>query len=105
MSILKNYLNKLGVKNFSELNEEEKETYRNWETTLTGRKLTDEDVGLFLESEEEETVQKLIDAVLSERDDIFLKMKLEMIRKIKTFLNTPEFEKQVLEQNINQLKQ
>ena len=103
MSILSDYLKKLGVKNYLDLNDEEKETYKSWEASLSGRKLTDDEVAVFLNTEESETINKLISSTLSERDDIFLKMKLEMIMKIKAFLNMPEFEKKMLEQNIKQL--
>lgn len=103
MDILSKYLKKLGVKSYLDLNAEEKETYKNWEESLSGRKLTDEDVATFLNTEENETIKKLIEQKLSERDDIFLKMKLDMIRKIKNFLRVPEAEKRMLEQNINNL--
>jgi hypothetical protein len=103
MNPLEKLLKKIGVKNYLELNEEEKETYKNWEESLRGRKLTDDDVANFLSTEENDTINKLISKTLSDRDDIFLKMKLEMILKIKNFLNMPEFEKKVLEQNINKL--
>jgi len=103
MSILQKYLKKIGVDNYSELNAEEKETYKVWEQGLNGKKLTDEDVATFLQVQEDETIVKLINAPLSERDDVFLKMKLEMIRKIRGFLFSPEFEKQMLERNISNL--
>lgn len=103
MSILAKYLDKLKVKEFSELTEEEKQTYREWETILSGRKLTDEDVFKFLELEQSETLSKLINPKLDVREDVFLKMKLEMILKIKVFLNSPAIERSMLEQNINNL--
>lgn len=103
MNPLEKLLKKIGVKNYLELNAEEKETYKAWEESLRGRKLTDDDVATFLNTEENETINKLIGKTLSDRDDIFLKMKLEMILRIKSFLNMPEFEKRILEQNINKL--
>ena len=103
MSILRDYLKKLKVNEFSELSEEEKATYRNWETILVGRRLTDEDTARFLDVEQQETLQKLTDPKIQGREDVFLKMKLEFIMKIKVFLNGPEMEKQMLEQNIKGL--
>lgn len=103
MNILERYLKKLNVKEFSELQSEEKETYRSWQSILEGRKLTDDDVTRFLDTELEETINKLISKSTNEREDIFLKMKLEFIRKIKYFLDGPRIEKEVLEQNIERL--
>jgi len=103
MSILKNYLKKIGVKEFSELTEEEKETYRGWEESLSGRKITDNDVAVFLKQEEDETIEKLIGSKLSERQDTFLKMKLEFTKKLIVFLNVPAMEKEMTEQSINNL--
>lgn len=99
-NILEKVLKKYGVKEFSELSDEEKQTYREWEEILSGRKLTDDDVSTFLDTEIEETVQKLITKNLKEREDIFLKMKLEFVRKIKMFLITPEMSKKLLENNL-----
>lgn len=101
-NLLQRYLRKINVKEFSELTEEEKETYRKWDAILAGRKLTDDDVKAFLDTELEESIGKLDPAALP-RVDCFLKMKIEFIRKIKGFLMTPEIERQVLEQNISQL--
>jgi len=103
MNILEKYLTKLHVKEFSELQDDEKETYRNWQSVLEGRKLTDEDVSRFLKTEEEETIQKLVSQHNKDREDTFLKMKLDFIRKIKYFLDSPRVEKEVLEQNIERM--
>jgi hypothetical protein len=101
--LLQKLLKRKGVNEFSELTEEEKETYRKWDTILAGRKLTDNDVSLFLNTELEEVLQKLTNPLLSQREDVFLKMKLEFIRKIKLFLKTPEIEKNLIEQELKQL--
>ena len=42
--LLSRFLHKVGVKNYEDLNEIEKETYRQYEVALSGRKLTDDDV-------------------------------------------------------------
>lgn len=103
MNILKKYLDKYKVKEFSELSDEEKQTYREWNAILNGRKLTDEDVATFLNDELEDVLGKLPSSLTGSREDLFLKMKLEFIRKIQRFLKGPEIEKEMLEQNINQL--
>ena len=103
MDVLRKYLQKIGVKNYLDLNDEEKETYKLWEQSLSGRKLTDDEVANFLNTEEDETIKKLIEKELSTREDIFLKMKLDMIRKMRSFLNMPALEKRMLEENIKNL--
>ncbi len=103
--ILKDYLKKIGVKEFSELTQEEKDTYRVWEETLSGRKITDEEVSDFFTNELEDVMGKITSMKLSDKEDTFLKMKLEFLRKIQNFLQGPELEKKMLEQNLhNQLK-
>lgn len=91
------------MKEFSQLEESEKETYRAWQNVLEGRKLSDEDVKRFLDIELEETIQKIVNTGNEKDLDIFLKMKLEFIRKIKYFLDGPRIEKEVLEQNIERM--
>jgi hypothetical protein len=98
---LDKFLEKIGVKEFSELNDEEKETYRAWEETLTGRKITDEDVKTFFDIQEADTIDKLISKEHNVREDIFLKVKLDMIRRIKGFLISPEVERKILENNLS----
>jgi hypothetical protein len=105
MDNLKKYLAKLGVTEFSHLSEEEKETYRKWDEVLSGRKLTDDDVKDFLDRELDDIQVRIVSPNLSVREDLFLKMNLEFIRKVKVFLMSPITEKKVLEQNINNLIQ
>ncbi len=100
MNKLELFLKKLGVNSYEDLNSEEKETYRQWELSLRGRKLTDDDVANFLATEENMTVTSLISKKLSEREDIFLKMKLDFIRKVRGFLSSPQVEKNMVESNI-----
>ena len=74
-NLLGKYLKKQGVTEFSQLTEEEKQTYREWDEVLSGRKLTDDDVKLFLDTEIEETTKKLITLGLSDRQDTCRKLK------------------------------
>jgi predicted RNase H-like nuclease len=98
--ILDRYLEKLGVGSFAELNSEERKTYKTWEESLNGRKLTDEDVADFLKGEIEDCIDKLTSKHLKERDDTFLKMKVEFIRKVQVFLGSPAMEKKMTEQQL-----
>lgn len=103
MSILSTYLKKLGVDDFSELTEEEKATYKEWEESLNGKKITDDDVAAFLAQEENEVINKLVNKKLNEREDTFLKMKLEFIRQVRGFLQLPEAQKHMVENQIKNL--
>jgi hypothetical protein len=104
MSLLSKYLEKIGVKNYNDLSEEEKKTYREWEEALSGRSLTEHEVNTFLHSELEEGIAKLTKTLTGDREDIFLKMKVEFIRSLLTFLDTPKREKETVERVItNQL--
>jgi hypothetical protein len=105
MNVLEKYLSKIGVKHFYELNTEEKATYRNWEASLNGRKITDEEIVSFFQTEAEDTINKLVSKKYNEEDDRFLKVKLDFLRKVQNFLKMPEYEKKIVEQGINKLLQ
>ena len=100
---MEKFLKKIGVNSFSELNEEEKATYREWEISLSGRKLTDKDVSDFLQMEYETAVSRLTEINLSKEDEIFRKVEVKFIKKIIGFLNGPTLEKQFAEKAIEQL--
>lgn len=101
--MLEKYLKKLGLKSYTELSPEEKETYKEWERSLSGRKLTDEEVQVFFKNEIENTTVKLINQNLQTREDIFLKMKLELLRSLMVFLDGPAREKAMVEKSIEQM--
>jgi len=100
MNILQKYLNKLGVKDYSELNDEEKATYKEWEESISGRKLTDEDVKQFLDQELQTAITKLVEVNLSVEDQAFRKAEVKMIQKIQRFLESPIIEKQMMEKQL-----
>mgnify|MGYP001053536782 CR=1 FL=1 len=98
--ILNQTLRKLGV-TYKDLNQEERDTFNAWRDALSGRELTDEDVKNFLDTEFNESVKKLSTSENSKELDMFLKMKVDFIIKIKEFLASPETEKRMVEQQIN----
>lgn len=98
--ILDRYLKKIGVTSFLDLNEEERKTYREMEVSLSGRRLTDEDVARFFASELEDTISKLPLQRLGSKDDTFLKVKLDFLRNVQHFLDTPRIEKEQTEATI-----
>lgn len=98
--ILDRLLQKIGVNSVEELTPEERETYRTWSDTLVGRKLTDADVEQFFTIQIEDCVSKLTTQKLNEREDIFLKAKLDLLRQIKNFLDSPKQEQEVITRQI-----
>jgi len=103
MQLLKKYLEKIGVKDFSELNPEEKLNYNSWQESLSGRRLTDRDVATFLISKENEIISELIKTDIADKKDVYLKMQLDLIRQIKIFLAAPELEKKMTEYTLQEL--
>lgn len=102
IDLLGKFLEKIGAKSYLDLNDEERETYKMWEAALAGRRLTDQDVAVFLQQEKESALAKLTTQKLSEREDIFLKMELNFIKKLQMFLNTPKVEQAFVEAQIKQ---
>lgn len=99
MSILNKMLGKLGV-SYDQLSDEERRTFNTWQDALSGRKLTDDDVARFLDSELNDATSKLRTTKLDTREDTFLKMKLDFIIRTKEFLDTPAREKMMVERQI-----
>lgn len=95
--MLQGFLRKQGVTKISDLTEEEKVTYREYEEILTGRQITDKDVQAFFNQQLETTTEKLLSSKLNTREDIFLKMKLEFLRQITSFLDRPNQERKQLQ--------
>ena len=102
--MLEKLLIKLGVSSYDELTTEERETYRTWSQALQGRKLTDDDVAQFFTLQVEDCVMKLTTQKLNDREDTFLKAKLDLIRQVRNFLDSPRMEREVITRQIeNQL--
>lgn len=101
--MLEKFLKKLKIASYEELNEEEKNTFKEWEVSLSGRRLTDEDVSLFLQKELDLAVSRVTEVDLKKEDEIFRKVEIRFIKKIQNFLNSPVIEKQFAERAIEQL--
>jgi hypothetical protein len=100
--MLEKYLKKLNVK-YEELNSEEKATFKEWEESLSGRRLTDKEVMSWLESELNLAVSRLTDVDLKKEDEIFRKVEVRFIKKIISFLNSPIVAKEFAQKAIEQL--
>lgn len=101
--MLNKFLKKLGVSSFSELNDEEKATYREWEDALRGRKLTDEDVTNFLHEEYDIAVSRATDEGLTDKVRDFRSGEARILKKIIGFINSPLVEKEYAKKQIEQM--
>lgn len=99
-TILTRYLRKIGVKSPLDLNDEERATYNLWSEALAGRRLTDADVADFLNKEFLDATSKVTNPNITPREDMFLKVKMEFITKVKLFLATPALEQKAVELHI-----
>lgn len=103
--ILQKYLKKLGVNSYDELNSDEKETYKMYEEALSGRKLTDNEVNKWLDTELNLAINRLTDINLTKDDEIFRKVEVRLLKKIIEYINSPKVVKDMAEKQLEQLIQ
>lgn len=101
--MLQQYLKKLGLTSFSQLNEEEKKTFREWEEILSGRKLTDKEVEDWLNTEYDLATSRITEEGLSRDVITFRQVEIKFIKKILNFINSPKVAQQMAEKSIKQL--
>ncbi len=94
MALIDTLLSKLGVTSVDQLTPEERETYRTWSDALRGRKLTDDDVSRFLETQIEDCMVKLTTVKLNDREVV---IKLSILRTGANVLETT-FQERICEQ-------
>ncbi len=99
MDLLNKLLKIRGLK-YDDLNDEEKEYYDRQREVLSGRKITDKEVMEFFQREKEDSIQALITKRLGEREDIFHKVKVEMITNLQIFINSPIIEKEIAQKEV-----
>ena len=100
MSILDKFLKHKGIKNFVDLNDEERKTFKEWEASLAGRTISQDEYRNFLESELSLAIGRLTEIDLSKEAEIFRKVEVRLIKKILSFLDMPLVEKSILETQI-----
>lgn len=103
MNNLSQWLKKLNIKSYEDLNAEEKETYKEYEQALSGKKLTDKEIQTWLQLELDLAVSRLTDVDLKKEDEIFRKVEVRFIKKIINYLNSPVVAKEYAEKAIEQL--
>ena len=94
---------KLGIKDWSELTQAEKEQIKNWEKLLEEAKITDDKVKDFLKQQILLIEEELCQPDNSVKKDLYLKARL---RNYRSLLNLLEREKQVnkiIEEEINKI--
>lgn len=99
--ILKKYLEKLGLKDYSELTTAEKEVYKQWEEVLA-RDVRIEDVAEFLERQVKQLSRDLREAIKEgeDRQAILLTAKIENYETIILFIREPTEAKKRLEKEL-----
>lgn len=100
-NLLLGFLKKIGVQDFSELREEEKNTYREWEKILS-HEVRIEDVAKFLERQVKHLNGQLHDAIKEDEDRLalILTAKIENYEAIMVIINEPMERRKSLEQQL-----
>lgn len=102
--LLKKALERLGLKSFNDLNDLEKETFRNWEVALSqGANITSEEAVEAIRKLFEDTLDKLGDENLSEKARTFLLSNLKVVKYILRTVESPRAEVKRIESEISQL--
>lgn len=101
--MLNKYLKKLGLNSFSDLNEEEKKTFHEWEEALNERKLTDKEVEDWLTAELDIATSRICEEGLDSNVITFRQVEIKFIKKILNFINSPKVARQFAEKSIKQL--
>lgn len=102
--ILKKALEKLGLKSFNDLNELEKETFKQWEEVLSqGVEITSAEVVEGIKDMFETTITKLEDENLSEKARTFLLCQMKIVKYILRTIESPRAEVRKIESEISQL--
>lgn len=101
--MLEKWLKKIGVNSYYDLNDEEKKTYQEYEQALSGKKLTDEEVKNWLQSELEFAVSRITEVDLKPEDEIFRKVEVRFIKKILNFIDSPKVAKKFAEKAIAEM--
>lgn len=101
--MLEEFLKKKGIASFSELNEEEKATFRDWELALTGRSVSDEDFRKFLDNELDLAVSRVTEENLTIESSSIRKAEIRIIKKIISLIDSPKVVKSATEASLKQM--
>lgn len=103
-ALIKKYFNRLKVNDFTELTEEERATYDEWQAILT-EEPTVESMGRFLTSQIKNLEGELRVAVRDgeERKALFITARLENYNDLQAVIDAPERNREALAAHINNL--
>jgi len=101
--MLNEYLKKLGIKSYDELNSDEKITYKEMEKAFEAEDITSPEVQEWLKYELDLAVSRLTDINLTKEDEIFRKVEVRFIKKLISLIESPKVSKQMAEKHLEQL--
>jgi DNA-binding TFAR19-related protein (PDSD5 family) len=101
--MLNQYLKKLGIKSYDDLNADEKATYKEMEKAFEGKEITNKEVQEWLSYELDLAVSRLTDINLTKEDEIFRKVEVRFIKKLINLIESPKIAKQMAEKHLEQL--
>jgi len=101
--LLQKALSNLGLSSFNDLNEPEKETFKQWENVLHGKKITQEDVIGEIKTFQEKILTQLEDSSLNDKQKSYLLAQLSVVRFIVRTVESPKQDVRRVEQEINSL--
>ncbi len=103
MSVLDDFLSRLGIKSLSDLTAEERETYERWQEALSAPKLTVADVEAFAREELARCDEALRDYAMPEQRRVFTQATARLCAHLVAMLTAPERQKLQVQAQIEQL--
>lgn len=95
--MLDKILEKIGIKSYEDLNEEEKKTYREWEKILSKGEITIEELKKFIINQITVLELQILNPDNSKEKDVFLKSQLRILRVLLGFIESPKKSREWLE--------
>lgn len=97
-------LEKLNIKSVLDLNDEEKRTFEQWQKVLDKDEVSVKEIKEFIDFQVALTTEQLLSYKNTKDKDIYLKAQLRNYRNLKSFIESPTKNKEVINQYINSLK-
>lgn len=91
---------KLKIKNYLDLNNEEKKTFEEWQKVLNKNEISIKELKEFITSQIDIVTNQLLTYKNSSQKDLYLKMMLRNYRMILAFIQSPQKAKEYLEKYI-----
>lgn len=101
--MLRDLLEKLGIRDYSALTEEEKKTYEAWAATLAGKDATLDDVKRLIQGERERARTELGKFENSKDRQIFFQVLAHLTETLEKFIETPAAQRDALKAHLKQV--